>query len=402
MATADLITGQRVALKEPVVALKLEGPFLARLSRELGAMLIALGKDRGIVPSFPPLDIGAREMRPGAGYGGQGELQLDLSAVPPAVERLLLVLHLIRGPGAQISFRDFAEISVSTGQHRFMLDLANRGEAALIMIEIYRRESGWRLSASGQGFVGGLHALQNALGVELPIPAYAEPGRGGSGGTDPYSNDRRPPHGGTSFSGSGFGVDDRHILTNAHVIEGARTIAVAGDRVSTPAEIVFFDPRNDIALLRVQQNLPASARFRDALDLHLGEDVIVLGFPLQGLLGSGPQATAGNVSALCGIGNDTSVLQFSAPIASGNSGGPILDQSGLVVGLVHASLNLDRVREGGSNAENVNFGVKSAVVRAFLGTVGIEPVLARAGAPRSRADIVREARSYIYRITCEG
>lgn len=402
MATAELITGQRVPLQHPVVALRLEGPYLARLSRELGAMLVALGPDRRLAPGFAPLDIGAREMRPGAGYGSQGELQLDLSSVPPGVDKLILVLHLLRGPGTGISFRDFAELALNTGQHRYALDLANRGEAALIMAEIYRREGGWRMSASGQGFVGGLRALQNALGVDLPIPAYAEPGRDGRHGSDHHPDERRPPRSGTSFSGSGFGIDERHILTNAHVVEGARSVAIGGDRISAPAEIVFSDPRNDIALLRVDQNLPACARFRDALDLHLGEDVIVLGFPLQGLLGTGPQATAGNVSALCGIGNDTSVLQFSAPIASGNSGGPILDQSGLVVGLVHASLNLDRVREGGSNAENVNFGVKGAVVRAFLGTVGIDPLIAGAGAARSRADIVREARGYIYRITCEG
>lgn len=402
MAATELIAGQRVPLQDPVVALRLEGPYLSRLSRELGAMLIALGPDRRLAPAFAPLDIGAREMRPGAGYGSEGELQLDLSSVPLTVERLILVLHLLRGPGGGGSFRDFAEIAVDTGPHRFALDLANRGESALIMIELYRRDGGWRMSASGQGFVGGLHALQQALGVELPIPARAEPGRDGGRGGDPYSDDRRPPRAGTAFSGSGFGIDERHILTNAHVIEGARTVAIAGDRISAPAEIVFSDPRNDIALLRVEQALPASARFRDSLDLHLGEDVIVLGFPLQGLLGSGPQATAGNVSALCGIGNDTSVLQFSAPIASGNSGGPILDQSGLVVGLVHASLNMERVREGGSNAENINFGVKGAVVRAFLGTVGVDPLVAGAVAARSRADIVREARSYIYRIKCEG
>jgi S1-C subfamily serine protease len=126
--------------------------------------------------------------------------------------------------------------------------------------------------------------------------------------------------------------------------------------------------------------------------------VLVMGFPLQGLLGTGPQATTGNVSALCGIGNDTSVMQFTAPIAGGNSGGPILDQAGHVVGLVYSSLNKDIVR----NAENVNFGVKGVVVRSFLSTAGVEPRLLPATAPRPRADVVREARSYIYRIRGEA
>ena len=174
---------------------------------------------------------------------------------------------------------------------------------------------------------------------------------------------------------------------------------VANEQISAPAEIVFVDPRNDIALLRVTtQPLPAAAAFRDSYEIHLGEDVIVLGFPLQGLLGTGPQATAGNVSALCGIGNDTSVMQFTAPIASGNSGGPILDQAGQVMGLVYSSLNKDVVR----NAENVNFGVKGAAVRSFLSAVGIDPRLSPPAPPRSRAEVVKEARAYIYRIRCEA
>jgi len=69
-----------------------------------------------------------------------------------------------------------------------------------------------------------------------------------------------------------------------------------------------------------------------------------------------------------------------------------------VMGLVYYSLNKDIVR----NAENVNFGMKSAVVRSFLSTAGIEPRLQPSGPPRARAEIVREARAFIYRIRCEA
>ena len=246
---------------------------------------------------------------------------------PPKWSGCCSILYIRSGVGSGITFRDFGQIAVDFGHRSFRLDLANRGEAALIMVEIYRRGGDWRLSASGQGFTGGIAALNAALRIDLPVPVPARQDRG------PWDqgDDRRPPPGST-FSGSGFAVDEQHILTNAHVVDGARRIDVASDRISAPAEIVLADPRNDIALLRVERQLPAAARFRDPFDVHLGEDIMVLGFPLQGLLGSGPQATAGNISALCGIGNDTSVVQFSAPIASGNSGGPILDQSGLVVG----------------------------------------------------------------------
>jgi len=91
-------------------------------------------------------------------------------------------------------------------------------------------------------------------------------------------------------------------------------------------------------------------------------------------------------------------LTVTAPIAGGNSGGPILDQAGHIVGLVYSSLNKDIVR----NAENVNFGVKGVVVRSFLNTAGVEPRLLPQAQPRPRSDIVREARTYIYRIRGEA
>jgi len=393
----ELAPGQRVSLDQSRLELMLEGPRLAALQNEIGSMLVGLDSSRRSAASFAALEIGARELRPGISFGEAGELRLDLEALPPDVDRLLLILFLQRGPGQGLSFRDFGSLSVTFGEWRFPLDLTNRGEAALIVAEIYRRDSGWRLAGNGQGFVGGLGALKQALAIDIPVPPPPDRHPGPYGDRGP---DRHPP--GSTFSGSGFAVDPHHILTNAHVIDGACKIDAASDRFTAPAEVVLSDPRNDIALLRVERELPASARFRSAIDIHLGEDVIVLGFPLQGLLGSGPQATGGNVSALCGIGNDTSVMQFSAPIASGNSGGPILDQSGLVVGQVHSSLNIDRIREGGSSAENINFGVKGAVVRSFLATLGLEPQLDPGGPLRTRADIVREARGYIYRIQCQA
>ncbi|HEX8448470.1 MAG TPA: trypsin-like peptidase domain-containing protein [Allosphingosinicella sp.] len=394
----ELAPGQRVSIDGGVVEMSLEGPRLSALQGELGAMLAGLDSERRSCAAFPALDLATRELRPGIGFGEAGQLRLELAALPQDVDRLLMILFIRRGAGEGLSFRDFGSLAVHLGECRFSLDLTNRGEAALIMAEIYRRAGGWRLAGNGQGFAGGLPALKSALAIDIPIPSapVRSPGQGRGG----HDGGRPPP--GSEFSGSGFAVDSSHILTNAHVVEGARKIDAANDRFTAPAEVVLSDPRNDIALLRVDRALAAAARFRSEIDIHLGEDVIVLGFPLQGLLGSGPQATGGNVSALCGIGNDTSVLQFSAPIASGNSGGPILDQSGLVLGQVHSSLNLDRIRDGGSNAENINFGVKGAVVRSFLATIGIEPMLDSGGPSCSRADIVRSARAFIYRIRCEA
>jgi S1-C subfamily serine protease len=392
---SDLIPGQRIELLQPVVELRIEGPRLDQFGRSLGALIVGVDRNKQVPADFAPMDIEQRELRPGAGYGPHGEVRLDLAALPPQVERLLLILYFAHGGSNAQSFRDFERLTLIAEPHRFTMELGGRDDTALVFAEIYRRGDGWRMAANGQGFVGGVGALQSAFGIHFPIPPRSER-------TLPapsYGDGGHRPAPGTSYTGSGFAVDGRHVITNAHVIEGMSRVDIANEQTSSPAEIVFVDPRNDIALLRATGDpLPTAAAFRGSFDIHLGEDVLVMGFPLQGLLGTGPQATTGNVSALCGIGNDTSVMQFTAPIAGGNSGGPILDQAGQVVGQVYSSLNKDIVR----NAENVNFGVKGVVVRSFLSTAGVEPRLLPDAKPRARADIVREARSFIYRIRGEA
>jgi Trypsin-like peptidase domain/TerD domain len=398
----DLATGERVPLERPTVTIKIDSPQLDRFGQVLGAVVVALDANRKIPTAFTPTSLATRELRPGASFGDGGAISIDFAAVPADVERLMVVLYVVGGVGVGVTFLDFGTLHVTIGDYRYPLDLSNRGEAALILVELYRHKGGWRLAANGQGFVGGIGAVANALGVVIDVPHPDLPPHGSN--PPPDFDYGRPPanHGGGGGSGSGFAVDRRHILTNAHVIDGASKVSVVSDRVTLPAEIVFSDPHNDIAMLRVTEDLEASAQFRDGLDIHLGEDIIVLGFPLQGLLGSGPQVTSGNVSSLCGMGNDTSVLQFTAPIASGNSGGPILDSAGLIIGIVHSSLNTERVRQGGGVAENVNFGAKGVTIRSFLSTSNIEPAISRDTTSRNRAEIVREARKYIYRVNCEG
>jgi S1-C subfamily serine protease len=398
----DLATGERVPIEVPTVTIKLEGPQLDRFGPSLGAVLVALDANRKIPSVFTPTTLATRELRPGASFGDGGSITVDFAAVPADVERLMVVLYIIGGVGVGVTFLDFGALTATVGDYRYPIDLSNRGEAALILVELYRHKGGWRLAANGQGFVGGVGAVANALGVIIDVPQPDLP-RPGQGAPPDFDYDRPGPHrGGGGGSGSGFAVDRRHILTNAHVVDGATKISVVSDRVTLPADIVFSDPHNDIAMLRVTEDLEAAAQFRDGLEIHLGEDIVVLGFPLQGLLGSGPQVTAGNISSLCGMGSDTGVIQFTAPIASGNSGGPILDSAGLVIGIVHSSLNTDRVRQGGGIAENVNFGAKGIVIRTFLATSNIEPSISRDSNVRNRAEIVREARRYIYRINCEG
>ena len=141
-------------------------------------------------------------------------------------------------------------------------------------------------------------------------------------------------------SGSGFVLDkEGHILTNYHVIEGAERIEVAfGDQLSAPADVVGYDARNDVAVLKV--NLPAAALEPVALgesgNLQVGQWAIAIGNPFGQF---GRTLTTGVISALGRSlqGPDgrtiSGMIQTDAAINKGNSGGPLLDSSGRVIGI---------------------------------------------------------------------
>ncbi len=112
--------------------------------------------------------------------------------------------------------------------------------------------------------------------------------------------------------------------------------------------------------------------------------MVAVGFPLPGLLASEANVTTGTVSALAGIGNDTRFLQMTAPVQPGNSGGPLLDLEGRVVGVVVSKLDALKVASAtGDIPQNVNFAIKAGVVRSFLDASGVAP----GGRSRSRLTV---------------
>ena len=177
-------------------------------------------------------------------------------------------------------------------------------------------------------------------------------------------------------SGTGFLVADGRLLTNNHVVDDcARIVArnAAGRRV--PARVDATDPGRDLAVLPVPADLGPPLPFRSAPPIRRGEAVVTYGFPLSGLLSSGPTLTTGDVSALAGLRDNPANLQISAPVQPGNSGGPLLDSQANVVGVVVSKLNAARVAQlaGGDIPQNVNFAVKGTEALAFLRANGVQP-----------------------------
>ena len=129
--------------------------------------------------------------------------------------------------------------------------------------------------------------------------------------------------------------------------------------------------------------------------------MVVVGFPLMGLLASGANITTGVVSAMAGLGDDSRMLQITAPVQPGNSGGPLLDQTGNVVGVVVAKLNaLIVARRTGDIPQNVNFAIKGSVVRTFLDVNAVKYAIAPSNSTFDAATIGEHAVNFTVPIEC--
>lgn len=201
--------------------------------------------------------------------------------------------------------------------------------------------------------------------------------------------------------GSGFFVSRvGHVLTNQHVIDGCKNITVKGPRTSV-AERVASDKTNDLALLEIRANTPQFASFRSGRRIRQGDFISVYGHPLHGTLASAASITTGVISALAGLRNDIRHVQVTAPVQRGNSGGPLLDASGNVVGVVVAKLDaLKLARATGEIPQNVNFAIKHSVALAFLDAHGVDYEENTTTKKLSTSSIADHTRNFTVLIEC--
>ncbi len=168
-------------------------------------------------------------------------------------------------------------------------------------------------------------------------------------------------------SGTGFIVSkDGHIVTNHHVIEGCTEVKVHKDGDVYKGKVIANDILNDLALIK--SNFKPNVIFPlSDKNPSLLQDVYVAGFPFGNTISSSVKVTKGVVSSEAGVGNNYSNIQIDAALQQGNSGGPILDEKGNVVGVAVAKLDIQyALKEFGSIPENINFGIKSSVVENLI------------------------------------
>jgi len=168
-------------------------------------------------------------------------------------------------------------------------------------------------------------------------------------------------------SGSGFAVSTSgHVITNNHVIKGCKKVKIHSKGRSIPAKVIAYDSENDIALLKGQFKPSTFFRF-STKNAQLLQEIYVAGYPFGRDVSNSVKVTKGIVSALIGIKNNTNQIQIDAALQPGNSGGPIIDATGNVVGIAVSKLSIERTLEDfGTIPENTNFGVKSSVAKSLL------------------------------------
>lgn len=166
-------------------------------------------------------------------------------------------------------------------------------------------------------------------------------------------------------SGTGFFItEDGYLVTNEHVVRGASLVRILHHERLLDAKIVRVDPNNDLALLKVDAKvsaLPLGA----SRAARLGDPVLTVGFPMPDLQGQEPKLTRGDISGLAGFQDNPARFQVSTPVQPGNSGGPLVDRKGNVVGVIVSVLRPTQ----DAIPQNVNYAVKSSYVKALLETV---------------------------------
>ena len=205
-------------------------------------------------------------------------------------------------------------------------------------------------------------------------------------------------------SGTGFVISEfSHVVTNEHVVRSCRTINIMTSEGTKEASLLASDKNNDLAVLIIpNHSWQKFAKLRPGYDVKVGEDITVVGYPLGDILGSNVKATSGTISSTTGIGNDTGMYQISAPIQPGNSGGPLLDDSGNVIGVVTSKLNdLALVNLTGTVPQNVNFAIKNMTVFSFLSANNVNFNTTNSETRISRAEVVEGATDFAVRILCK-
>jgi len=316
-------------------------------------------------------------------FDGQEQARLFATAFRPDMLTAVMPLNVVR------TFQK-ASLMVATAGHAVLnFDLRSTGPVIAALANCVTKVKADGLDKAGDFTKGA--AKPPATADKQGAPPAGKPGKGAKS---------------VSGFGTGFVVSaSGHIVTNNHVIEGCSELKgnLTGEATMV-LRVVSADTNNDLALLQAPSTATFKefARIRDR-PIRSGDSVVAIGFPFHGLLTSDFTVTTGIVSSLSGMRNDSRFLQISAPVQPGNSGGPLFDTTGQVVGVVTGKLDGLRVAAAtGSIPENINFAIKTGALRDFLDNSVVPYQTSEPKGELKTPEIAGNARAYTMLISCKG
>ena len=239
----------------------------------------------------------------------------------------------------------------------------------------YTTSYAWGLVAAGKGifenealrwFESILPPQQIAEAQKLAQSLNSEIERNKSQGTS-GSNSSDSAQNKSASSGTGFFLSENgYIATNFHVVSGAKKISVRTANGEMGAVIVLADQVNDVAVIKAPV-LGKPLPIGDVSAVVAGTPVYTVGFPNPVVQGFEPKLTKGDVNSTTGLKDDPRMFQISVPVQPGNSGGPLLNERGAVIGIITAQLNsLNALVTSGSLPQNVNYALKVNYLKPLI------------------------------------
>ena len=196
-------------------------------------------------------------------------------------------------------------------------------------------------------------------------------------------------------TGTGFFISKSgYMITNHHVINNAKRVTVSIENKELEAKVISQDKVNDIAIIKIDTD----ANFRPipiiaSKNTDVGEEIFTLGYPLVDIQGKEMKATFGRINSMSGLSDDIRLMQIDVPIQPGNSGGPLINSKGEVIGIVTSTLDqLVTLFKKGALPQNVNFAVKSDYVFPILNNYAEGKSL---GKKRDFSDWVKEYKNSV-------
>ena len=172
-----------------------------------------------------------------------------------------------------------------------------------------------------------------------------------------------------SSTGTGFAVSpDGIIITAYHIVDGSSKISVKFENGNwSEVKMIKYSKSNDIAVLKADIQTINHLQLTDTKKLKQADRVFTMGYPVTYVLGVEPKYTEGYVSSLSGIQGEDSLMQVSVPIQPGNSGGPLVNNKGQVVGLITSTAAVNAFYKfTGTLPQNVNWAIKSDYIKLLV------------------------------------